>query len=112
VPDQYEKPEDRPESPTISLNMSVLFDMKRYYEALRATQRHRDRPESHGQSFRFRHPIQTSRRSDPMVDFAKTAVQGEKERAISYLNRASTKARISKTDPVFMRWRRTKPTSS
>jgi tetratricopeptide (TPR) repeat protein len=83
----------RPESPTILLNYGAcLFDMKRYDEALQAT-RHAIEidPRILEKVSGFGTLIQTSRRSDPVVSFyyAKIyAAQGEKERAISYLNRA------------------------
>src|SRR6185437_5333940 len=75
------------------LNMGAcLFDMKRYDEALRATQRAIEiDPKVMERASGFGTLIQTSRRSDPMVSFyfAKIyAAQGDKERAISYLNRA------------------------
>ena len=111
--DQYEKAlKIRPESPTILLNMGAcLFDMKRYDEALRATQRAIEiDPKFMDRASGFGTLIQTSRRSDPMVSFyfAKIyAVQGEKERAISYLNRALDEGFKDfdkiKGDPVFMR---------
>jgi tetratricopeptide (TPR) repeat protein len=92
--DQYQKAlRIRPESPTILLNMGAcLFDMKRYDEALAAT-RHAIEidPKILDRASGFGTLIQTSRRSDPMVSFyfAKIyAGQGDKERAISYLNRA------------------------
>jgi tetratricopeptide (TPR) repeat protein len=92
--DQYQKAlRIRPESPTILLNLGAcLFDMKRYDEALQAT-RHAIEidPRILDKASGFGTLIQTSRRSDPMVSFyyAKIyAAQGDKERAISYLNRA------------------------
>jgi tetratricopeptide (TPR) repeat protein len=83
----------RPESPTILLNMGAcLFDMKRYDEALKATQHALEiDPRVLEKVSGFGTLIQTSRRSDPTVSFyyAKIyAAQGDKERAISYLNRA------------------------
>ncbi len=83
----------RPESPTILLNMGAcLFDMKRYDEALKATQHAIEiDPKVLDKVSGFGTLIQTSRRSDPMVSFyyAKIyAARGDKERAISYLNRA------------------------
>src|SRR5436190_23016051 len=92
--DQYEKAlKIRPESPTILLNMGAcLFDMKRYDEALRATQRALEiDPRVLDRTSGFGTLIQTSRRNDPTVSFyfAKIyAARGEKELAISYLNRA------------------------
>jgi tetratricopeptide (TPR) repeat protein len=92
--DQYQKAlKIRPESPTILLNLGAcLFDMKRYEEAIQAT-RHAIEidPRVLDKVSGFGTLIQTSRRSDPMVSFyyAKIyAAQGDKERAISYLNRA------------------------
>jgi len=83
----------RPESPTILLNMGAcLFDMKRYDEALKATQRALEiDPRVLDRNSGFGTLIQTSRRNDPTVSFyfAKIyAARGEKELAISYLNRA------------------------
>ena len=92
--EQYEKAlKIRPESPTILLNMGAcLFDMKRYDEALKATQRALEiDPRVLDRSSGFGTLIQTSRRNDPTVSFyfAKIyAARGEKELAISYLNRA------------------------
>src|SRR5262249_34867993 len=92
--EQYQKAlRIRPESPTILLNMGAcLFDMKRYDEAIQATQHAIEiDPKILDKASGFGTLIQTSRRSDPMVSFylAKIyAVQGDKERAISYLNRA------------------------
>jgi Flp pilus assembly protein TadD len=83
----------RPESPTILLNYGAcLFDMKRYDEALQAT-RHALEIDPHvlDKVAGFGTLIQTSRRSDPVVSFSYAkiyAAQGDKERAISYLNRA------------------------
>jgi tetratricopeptide (TPR) repeat protein len=83
----------RPESPTVLLNMGAcLFDMKRYDEAMKATQHALEiDPKLLDRASGFGTLIQTSRRNDPTVSFyfAKIyASQGEKERAISYLNRA------------------------
>jgi tetratricopeptide (TPR) repeat protein len=83
----------RPESPTVLLNMGAcLFDMKRYDEAMRATQHALEiDPKLLDRASGFGTLIQMSRRNDPTVSFyfAKIyAAQGEKERAISYLNRA------------------------
>src|SRR5262249_41298548 len=92
--DQYQKAlKIRPESPTILLNMGAcLFDMKRYDEALEATRHALEiDPRVLEKVAGFGTLIQTSRRSDPTVSFyyAKIyAAQGDKERAISYLNRA------------------------
>jgi tetratricopeptide (TPR) repeat protein len=92
--EQYEKAlKIRPESPTILLNMGAcLFDMKRYDEALKATQRALEiDPRVLERTSGFGTLIQTSRRSDPTVSFyfAKIyAARGEKDLAISYLNRA------------------------
>ena len=109
--EQYEKAlKIRPESPTILLNMGAcLFDMKRYDEALKATQHAIEiDPRVLERASGFGTLIQTSRRSDPMVSFyfAKIyAAQGDKERAISYLNRALDEGFKEfdkiKTDPVF-----------
>ena len=101
----------RPESPTILLNMGAcLFDMKRYEEAIKATQHAIEiDPKVLDRATGFGTLIQTSRRSDPMVSFyyAKIyAAQGDKERAISYLNRALDEGfeefdKIKK-DPAFL----------
>ncbi len=109
--DQYQKAlKIRPESPTILLNMGAcLFDMKRYDEALKATQRALEiDPRVLEKISGFGTLIQTSRRSDPVVSFyyAKIyAVRGEKERAISYLNRALDEGFKEfdkiKTEPAF-----------
>jgi len=92
--EQYERAlKIRPESPTILLNMGAcLFDMKRYDEAFKATQRALEiDPRVLDRTSGFGTLIQTSRRNDPTVSFyfAKIyAARGEKELAISYLNRA------------------------
>ena len=109
--DQYEKAlKIRPESPTILLNMGAcLFDMKRYDEALQATRHALEiDPRVLDKVSGFGTLIQTSRRSDPVVSFyyAKVyAAQGDKERAISYLNRALDEGFKEfdkiKTDPAF-----------
>jgi tetratricopeptide (TPR) repeat protein len=83
-----------PESATIYLNMGAcLFDMKRYDEATKATQRalELDPKVLDRAASGFGTLIQTSRRSDPTVSFyfAKLyAARGDKDAAISYLNRA------------------------
>ena len=109
--DQYEKAlKIRPESPTLLLNMGAcLFDMKRYDEALRATQRALEiDPRVLDRSSGFGTLIQTSRRNDPTVSFyfAKIyAARGEKDLAISYLNRALDEGFKEydkiKTEPAF-----------
>jgi tetratricopeptide (TPR) repeat protein len=109
--EQYEKAlKIRPESPTILLNMGAcLFDMKRYDEALKATQQALEiDPKVLDKVSGFGTLIQTSRRSDPTVSFyyAKIyAAQGDKERAISYLNRALDEGFKEfdkiKTEPAF-----------
>jgi tetratricopeptide (TPR) repeat protein len=92
--DQYSKAlKIRPESPTILLNMGAcLFDMKRYDEALKATRHALEiDPRVLDKTSGFGTLIQTSRRQDPTVSFYFAtiyAAQGDKERAISYLNRA------------------------
>ena len=92
--EQYQKAlKIRAESPTVLLNLGAcLFDMKRYDEAMKATQRALEiDPKVLDKVSGFGTLIQTSRRSDPTVSFyfAKIyAAQGDKERAISYLNRA------------------------
>ncbi len=92
--DQYSKAlKIRADSPTVLLNMGAcLFDMKRYDEAMKATQRALQiDPKILDKVSGFGTLIQTSRRTDPTVSFyfAKIyASQGDKERAISYLNRA------------------------
>jgi tetratricopeptide (TPR) repeat protein len=108
---QYEKAlKIRPESPTILLNMGAcLFDMKRYDEALQATRHALEiDPRVLDKVAGFGTLIQTSRRSDPLVSFyyAKIyAAQGDKERAISYLNRALDEGFKEydkiKTEPAF-----------
>ena len=92
---QYKKALNlHPESATIYLNMGAcLFDMKRYDEATKATQRalELDPKVLDRAASGFGTLIQTSRRSDPTVSyyFAKLyAARGDKELAISYLNRA------------------------
>ena len=109
--DQYQKAlKIRPESPTILLNLGAcLFDMKRYDEALKATQRALEiDPRVLDKVSGFGTLIQTSRRSDPTVSFyyAKIyATQGDKERAVSYLNRALDEGFKEfdkvKNDPAF-----------
>jgi tetratricopeptide (TPR) repeat protein len=92
--EQYQKAlKIRADSPTVLLNLGAcLFDMKRYDEAMKATQRALQiDPKVLEKVSGFGTLIQTSRRSDPTVSFyfAKIyAAQGDKERAISYLNRA------------------------
>jgi tetratricopeptide (TPR) repeat protein len=92
--EMYEKAlKIRPESPTVLLNMGAcLFDLKRYDEAVKATQRAIEiDPKVLDRAGGFGTLIQTSRRSDPMVSFYYAriyALQGDKERAISYLHRA------------------------
>jgi tetratricopeptide (TPR) repeat protein len=92
--EQYQKAlKIRADSPTVLLNLGAcLFDMKRYDEAMKATQRALEiDPKLLDKVSGFGTLIQTSRRSDPTVSFyfAKIyAAQGDKERAISYLNRA------------------------
>ena len=109
---QYQKAlKIRPESPTILLNMAFcLFDMKRYDDALLVAQHAIGiDPRVLEKASGFGTLIQTSRRADPMVSFyiAKVyAGQGEKERAISYLNRALDEGfeeyeKITK-EPAFM----------
>jgi tetratricopeptide (TPR) repeat protein len=109
--DQYKKALNiHPESPTIILNMGAcLFDMKRYDEAMKATQRALQLdPRVLDRSSGFGTLIQTSRRNDPTVSyyFAKIyATRGEKELAISYLNRALDEGFKDfdkiKTEPAF-----------
>lgn len=100
----------RPESPTVLLNMGAcLFDMKRYDEAMKATQHALEiDPRLLDRSAGFGTLIQTSRRNDPTVSFyfAKIyAAQGDRERAISYLNRALDEGFRDfdkiRTEPVF-----------
>jgi protein O-GlcNAc transferase len=92
--EQYDKAlKIRPQSPTILLNKGAcLFDMKRYEEAVKATQLAIEiDPKVMDKVAGFGTLIQTSRRSDPMVSFYYATVyaaKGEKERAVSYLNRA------------------------
>jgi tetratricopeptide (TPR) repeat protein len=110
--EQYQKAlRIRPESPTILLNMGAcLFDMKRYDEALKATQRAIEiDPRVLDKASGFGTLIQTSKRSDPVVSFyyAKIyASKGDKERAISYLNRALDEGfkefEKIKTEPAFI----------
>jgi tetratricopeptide (TPR) repeat protein len=101
----------RPESPTVLLNMGAcLFDMKRYDEAVKATQRAIEiDPKVLDRAGGFGTLIQTSRRSDPMVSFYYAriyALQGDKERAISYLHRALDEGFTDfgkiKTEPAFV----------
>src|SRR5262245_2965630 len=109
--EQYEKAlKIRPESPIILLNLGAcLFDMKRYDEALKATRHALEiDPRVLDKVSGFGTLIQTSRRSDPVVSFyyAKVyAAQGDKERAISYLNRALDEGFKEfdkiKTEPAF-----------
>src|SRR2546421_10398047 len=71
---------------------ACLFDMKRYDEAFKATQRALEiDPRVLDHASGFGTLIQTSRRNDPTVSFyfAKIyAARGDKDLAISYLNRA------------------------
>jgi len=109
--EQYERAlKIRPESPTILLNMGAcLFDMKRYDEAFKATQRAIEiDPRVLDRTSGFGTLIQTSRRNDPTVSFyfAKIyAARGDKELAISYLNRALDEGFREfdkiKTEPAF-----------
>ena len=109
--DQYKKALDiHPESPTILLNMGAcLFDMKRYDEAMKATQHALELdPRVLDRSSGFGTLIQTSRRNDPTVSyyFAKIyAARGDKDLAISYLNRALDEGFKEfdkiKTEPAF-----------
>jgi tetratricopeptide (TPR) repeat protein len=88
---------------------ACLFDMKRYDEAVTATQRAIQLdPKVLDRATGFGTLIQTSRRADPMVSFYYGriyAAQGDKERAISYLNRALdegfTEFDKIKNDPAF-----------
>jgi tetratricopeptide (TPR) repeat protein len=100
----------RPESPTVLLNMAFcLFDMKKYEDAqIRLRQALQLDPRVLEKAAGFGTLIQTSRRGDPAVSFyfAKIyAAQGDKERAISYLNRALDEGFVEfdkiKTEPVF-----------
>jgi Flp pilus assembly protein TadD len=103
----------RPESPTILINVGAcLFDMNRYEEGMKAYQHALsidpkvfERSSSSG----FGTLIQTSQRSDPLKNFnlAKLfAVNGDKERAISYLYKAVEEGLKDlekiKTEPAFM----------
>src|SRR5579862_841595 len=91
---QYEKAlKIRPDSPTVILNMAFcLFDMKKYDQAQKTLQQALQLdPRVLEKATGFGTLIQTSRRGDPAVSFyfAKIyATQGDKERAVSYLNRA------------------------
>ena len=100
----------RPDSPTVLLNMAFcLFDMKRYEEAQKTLQQALQLdPRVLEKASGFGTLIQTSRRGDPAVSFyfAKIyATQGDKERSISYLNRALDEGFMEfdkiKTDPAF-----------
>ena len=100
----------RPDSPTVLLNSAFcLFEMKQYEVAQKALQRALQLdPMVLEKASGFGTLIQMSRRGDPAVSFyfAKIfAGQGDKERAISYLNRALdegfTEFEKIKTDPVF-----------
>jgi tetratricopeptide (TPR) repeat protein len=109
--DEYQRAlKIRAESPTVLLNMGAcLFDLKRYDEAMKATQRALELdPKLLDRTAGFGTLIQMSRRNDPTVSFyyAKIyATQGEKERAISYLNRALDEGFTDydkiRTEPVF-----------
>jgi tetratricopeptide (TPR) repeat protein len=109
---QYEKAlKIRPDSPTVLLNMAFcLFDMKRYEDAQKSLQQAlRLDPRVLEKASGFGTLIQTSRRGDPAVSFyfAKIyAAQGDKERSISYLNRALDEGFMDfdkiKNDPVFI----------
>jgi tetratricopeptide (TPR) repeat protein len=99
-----------PESATILLNMGAcLFDMKRYDEATKATQHALEiDPKVLDRASGFGTLIQTSHRTDPTVSFyfAKLyAARGDKDLAISYLNRALDEGFKEfdkiKTEPVF-----------
>jgi len=100
----------RPDSPTVLLNSAFcLFEMKQYEVAQKALQKALQLdPTVLEKASGFGTLIQMSRRGDPAVSFyfAKIyAGQGDKERAISYLNRALdegfTEFEKIKTDPVF-----------
>jgi len=108
--EQYQKAlRIRPESATILLNYGAcLFDMKRYDEALQALRHALEiDPKVQDKVAGFGTLIQTSRRSDPMVSFyyAKIYAAQDKERAISYLNRALDEGFKEfdkiKTEPAF-----------
>ena len=109
---QYEKAlKIRPDSPTVLLNMAFcLFDMKKYEEAQKSLQAAlRLDPRVLEKASGFGTLIQTSRRGDPAVSFyfAKIyASQGDKERSISYLNRALDEGFMDfdkiKNDPAFI----------
>jgi tetratricopeptide (TPR) repeat protein len=110
--DQYAKAlKIRPQSPTILINMAAcLFDMKRYDEAYTAVAAalEIDPKLFDRQAGGFGTLIQTSRRSDPTVYFyyAKVlASMGDKDRAMSYLNRAVeegfTEFEKIRTEPAF-----------
>jgi tetratricopeptide (TPR) repeat protein len=100
----------RPDSPTVLLNSAFcLFEMKQYEVAQKALQKALQLdPAVLEKAAGFGTLIQMSRRGDPAVSFyfAKIyASQGNKERAISYLNRTLdegfTEFEKIKTDPVF-----------
>jgi tetratricopeptide (TPR) repeat protein len=108
--EQYQKAlRIRPESATILLNYGAcLFDMKRYDEAVQALHHALEiDPKVQDKVAGFGTLIQTSRRSDPMVSFyyAKIYAAQDKERAISYLNRALDEGFKEfdkiKTEPAF-----------
>ncbi|HLH30584.1 MAG TPA: tetratricopeptide repeat protein [Terriglobia bacterium] len=108
---QYQKAlKIRPDSPTVLLNMGFcLFEMKRYDEGNKAIQQALQLdPKILEKASGFGTLIQTSRRGDPAVSFYFAriyAAQGEKERSISYLNRALDEGFMEvekiKTDPIF-----------
>ena len=109
---QYKKALNiHPDSATIYLNMGAcLFDMKRYDEATKATQHalELDPKVLDRAASGFGTLIQTSRRSDPTVSFYFArlyAARGDKDLAISYLNRALDEGFKEfdkiKTEPAF-----------
>src|SRR5215475_10267223 len=100
----------RPDSPTVLLNSAFcLFEMKQYEVAQKALQRALQLdPMVLEKASGFGTLIQMSRHEDPAMSFyfAKIyAGQGDKERAISYLNQTLNEGfsdfEKMKTDPVF-----------
>ena len=112
--DQYNRAlKLRPESPTILINVGAcLFAMERYDDGMKAYQHALSiDPKVFEKSSNsgFGTLIQTSQRSDALLNFnlAKLfAMNGDKERAISYLYKAVEEGfkelEKIKTDPVFM----------
>lgn len=92
--DNYDKAlKIRPESPTVLLNKGAcLFAMKRFDEGYKVYQRALEiDPRAFEHTSSFGTLIQTSQRSDPMLNFYLAKVfagNGDKDRAMSYLFKA------------------------